>query len=735
MACVDGGTRLPQQYRGARHTTPEWSLRIPHFVATATVSTLGIAVLASSIVLLRADSRDAGPPAFVVKPYLQLPAQTGMTVMWETNVKLPSRIEFGTTPDLGGAAESRAAVTLHEIRLLGLEPATSYFYRVRSGPLVSEVRRLRTAPPLGTRKWRLALYGDSRSNPAAHRKVVEQIAKANVDLILHTGDIVLDGRYHELWQREFFAPLAPIAGTIPWVSTIGNHERDAANYFSYTALPGNKHYFSFDYANAHFICLDSNAWIAKGRDSEQFQWLQRELRRKRETTWTFVAFHHPLFSAHANRAINPLRWDWAPLLLDPENHVDGVLTGHDHFYGRDYRIGYSSLKPETGVFFLTSAGGGAPLYPLKKRDYVASGRVVHHFTLFEFDGDQVALTAVDRDGNVFDRYVLTKEPTPPEQFCAFEIEQIRQFLRTGVSSMAPIPLSTTEQTRIDQHLSIPTRFSYPISGKLRWNSVPGWHLKRSEVSFTLQPKQPLDILLQADVDAGSFRETPGLTIEFENGHFRNRSINLHPFKLGGPASLAVSPARQAPATDGKSDGGPWKDSAAVALLAAPPDIGRADIVRLLADGDWLYVRAELDDPAGKVSVAPPTDQAPHGGDALLDEQFRVLFHTGSGAWSFAISPEQSRAVTHDGIAVTSLNWRATASRTRGGWGAELAIPRKLLVGDLGINLVHHLQHPPGRTEPIDFELCPTYRLGPDPDHIPDWKADGTTEGFARILLP
>src|SRR5205823_5045503 len=139
-------------------------------------------------------------------------------------------------------------------------------------------------------------------NPAVHRKVVEQIAKADVDLIVHTGDIVTDGRNHASWREQFFQPLGPVAGTVPWVSTIGNHEQDSENYFSYMALPGNERFFALDYGNAQIICLDSNTWIERGRDSKQYEWLTTHLRAGRAATWTFVAFHHPLFSAHDNRA-------------------------------------------------------------------------------------------------------------------------------------------------------------------------------------------------------------------------------------------------------------------------------------------------------------------------------------------------------------------------------------------------------------------------------------------------
>ena len=195
---------------------------------------------------------------------------------------------------------AKSPVVLHEVALKDLDPGTRYYYRVHSGSLASAIYELRTAPPPGTKRWRMAVYGDSRSNPATHRKVVEQIAKAGVDLIVHTGDIVLNGKNHDTWRTEFFEPHRGLAHSVPWVSTIGNHERDADNYFSYMALPGNEHFFGFDYANAHIICLDSNAWIEKGRDSPQYEWLASHLKEPRPATWTFVAFQQPALGLGAD---------------------------------------------------------------------------------------------------------------------------------------------------------------------------------------------------------------------------------------------------------------------------------------------------------------------------------------------------------------------------------------------------------------------------------------------------
>src|SRR5262245_15071643 len=113
-------------------------LATPQRIVCALVLLLGLVVNGAA---------DA-PPAFLVRPYLQLPGPDRMTVMWETSQALPGRVEYGLNRDLDlVASDRRPPVKLHEVALTDLLPATTYYYRVRSGPLVSEVYHFRTAPP------------------------------------------------------------------------------------------------------------------------------------------------------------------------------------------------------------------------------------------------------------------------------------------------------------------------------------------------------------------------------------------------------------------------------------------------------------------------------------------------------------------------------------------------------------------------------------------------------------
>lgn len=669
------------------------------------------------------------PIRFHVAPYLQLPTSTSMTILWETNDLLDGMVEYGKTEALGQTvAENAGPMRLHQVTVSGLQPGTTYHYRVRSSKVVSAIHTFRTAPLPGAPKWRFAVYGDSRSNPAVHTRVVEQIAKANVDLILHTGDIVLDGRNHESWRREWFAPLAPVSATVPWVSTIGNHERDSANYFSYAALPGNERYFSFNYGNACIVCLDSNAWLEQGRDGLQHQWLEKTLHAPRDVTWTFVTFHHPLFSAHATRPITELRWQWAPLFLDPASRVDAVLNGHDHFYARNSPMARVRDGMARGVQFVTTAGGGASLYPLRDRDYLEQTRAVYHFLLMDCDGDRIQCSAIDLNGNVFDRFEMSKEPTPPERLAAFDVEETKEFLRKALATAPAIEVRVDKPTLMDGSLSVPTRFEVSIAGICRWERTPGWTFPKAEMPFHLQPGQPLQIDLKAQVEPFGVGTPPMLTIEFEPGRFRNRTIQLYPLKLVGPAQVKVADVHCN--VDGHLDGD-WMKVQRVPLVptavrstrgTAPP--AGASAALFGTDGQQLFFAASL----ASRSHVKPRDAIRTGSKVILSgEHVRLEVSDGAKTHVFALSNEQVPYHAINGVQEDG-KWEYAAADAAEHWVAEMAIPLTAFADrrTLKVNVVY--RHANGQ----EFELRPSFVRGQNPDVIPDWKASATTNHFARL---
>ncbi|HWQ90712.1 MAG TPA: metallophosphoesterase, partial [Clostridia bacterium] len=137
---------------------------------------------------------------------------------------------------------------------------------------------------------------------------------------------------------------------------IGNHDVRSADpatqsgvYFDLFNLPtqgqcggvmsGTEAYYSFDYANAHFICLDSEDGGSKAGQA-MLTWLKRDLEANTQL-WTIAFWHHPPYSkgTHDSDLEPPMQQmrELALPLLEAAG-VDLVLAGHSHNYERSYLI-------------------------------------------------------------------------------------------------------------------------------------------------------------------------------------------------------------------------------------------------------------------------------------------------------------------------------------------------------------------------------------------------------------
>ncbi len=165
------------------------------------------------------------------------------------------------------------------------------------------------------------------------------------------------------WKPQFFDPIKPFSAEIPILTVLGNHERNAIYYYNFYALNNNEAWWSSDYGPVHIIGLDSNQPGEPGTD--QYKWLIDDLEKNKDADWIIVMFHHPLFGCRPFRDVNQLRWHWHPVFQ--KYKVDLVIGGDDHYYARSFPIGKAEKDP-SGVTYIISAGGGAPLYPTTAKE-------------------------------------------------------------------------------------------------------------------------------------------------------------------------------------------------------------------------------------------------------------------------------------------------------------------------------------------------------------------------------
>lgn len=241
----------------------------------------------------------------------------------------------------------------------------------------------------------IVIYGDTRTNHAAHRKVVDAIMRIRPRVVFHTGDLVEDGLNFGHWA-VFNGIASSLIKTAEFYPALGNHENDSRLFFENFDLPNNERWYSVEVKSIHFIVLDSNSDITKG--SEQYQWLETDLQNiGGRTKFVIALFHHPPFSVGPHGGDEKgLRKTIVPLF--EKYGVDMVFNGHTHAYER-------TLYNHT--YYIVTGGGGAPLHDkVRTSSHNQVFIKAHHFCRLTVRDTLLTLCVIDVDLNLIDLVIV-----------------------------------------------------------------------------------------------------------------------------------------------------------------------------------------------------------------------------------------------------------------------------------------------------------------------------------------
>jgi acid phosphatase type 7 len=334
-------------------------------------------------------------------PYVQGVTATSAIICWMSKAPGVGAVRYGKAPDLGREGTDRRIGRCHAVALVGLDPGSTYLYRVEDVDGSPRTGAFSTAP-LGE-GFSFAVVGDSGSGGKGQLAVAGLLRRSKPDLILHTGDVVYPSGEQRHYDRRFFAPYGDLIKDVPVFPVLGNHDVRKGNGTAFLenfhpplGSPGStKRYYSFDWGDAHFVGLDSELYYGDGGSSaaRQKAFLERDLL-STSKRWKVAFLHRSPYGSSRHGGDETVRTDLEPLF---ERHgVDLVFAGHDHVYERTVRI--------KGVTYVVSGGGGRRLYPAGKGPLTACSRSAHHAVLVRVAGERFSLEAVGPDGTVFDRF-------------------------------------------------------------------------------------------------------------------------------------------------------------------------------------------------------------------------------------------------------------------------------------------------------------------------------------------
>ena len=304
-------------------------------------------------------------------PYLQSATPTSLVVRWRTDTTEGSFVRYGLVADaLTETAKAFGIGTEHIVQLSELLPGRRYFYSVMGSaenkdgdgkvlrvPVYAFTTPPLTGPASPTRVWVLGDPGTKGSGQLAVRDAFHTFnANRAVDLWLMLGDNAYPDGTDADYQKALFEVYPETLRTSPLWPALGNHDGHSANsitqsgtYYDIFTLPtrgqaggvasGTEAYYSFDYANIHFVCLDSHD-SDRAPNGAMAQWLKADLAATTRD-WIIAFFHHPPYSKGTHDSdregrLVDMRQNFLPIL--EAGGVDVVLTGHSHVYERSFFV-------------------------------------------------------------------------------------------------------------------------------------------------------------------------------------------------------------------------------------------------------------------------------------------------------------------------------------------------------------------------------------------------------------
>jgi len=381
------------------------------------------------------------PFELIRKPYLQTLFADSVSILWKTsNAAESCYVMYGQDSlnnRIDGVLERQRVNTMNEVTITGLEFGKKYFYSVYTNDslLVSGEDYYFIISPDSTADA-FSFYAMGDIGQPKHRGGFPDVTAYQIDHLkkrpdfgLGLGDILYLAGESEVADKYLFDHMALINRNIPFYPALGNHDWRSGpdkNFEQEWKLPNNEHYYSFEYANAYFIALDS-------RDGDLFEvgqqteWLEETLMKVQDQyDWIFVYLHH-------NGKSCTYKPDYQAVInlypLFAKYNVDLVLNGHAHTFERphpydakgnvleQYRKNINSYPEINNGFIQITTGAGGKLHSSLNLDdgdeclnsLIASKFHKGHFSLIEVDGKKLTFQGIaSKDGKVYDEFVMDK---------------------------------------------------------------------------------------------------------------------------------------------------------------------------------------------------------------------------------------------------------------------------------------------------------------------------------------
>lgn len=321
-----------------------------------------------------------GTESLVIRALSPLPSITVMS----SSANSVSLILENINPEFYAKSAAASNLTMTKVTVNTLKFDT---INVNAGE-TTKIVPVQPIETVSTGSEKYVILGDNRDGYDTFAEIIQQVNGLNPVFVIDNGDLVFSGKPNQ--YRLFDKMASNISTTL--CTTLGNHDIRGNGRETYSMLYGPA-YYSFDYADSHYVFLDSSpGWKQKQAISdEQYAWLERDLA-KAQGKHIFVITHIPpedlrsgIIPNDIPNLVNDVKTDDNLLeeklnnyyetknmnhgFSDPQEaekfenlmstyHVDTVYLSHIHSY-----MEYT----KDGVRYMITGGAGAEL--LTKNSY------------------------------------------------------------------------------------------------------------------------------------------------------------------------------------------------------------------------------------------------------------------------------------------------------------------------------------------------------------------------------
>ncbi len=325
--------------------------------AESLVDTAGISALADAVNDDGYSNPNKVPKQYNVHmgddPSTQVNVTYTTLVPARTQIVLNKQGETDTFTFEGDINQGSANKYFHSIAVNGLEPNTTYEYKVGYGEN-TQTGKFKTALESGSNEsFKFVYLADTQVSNGTTAKALgatlAEVNSMNPDYVYIAGDVTDKATNEDQWEYLFNNSGKFAAGGQDMFSNLllsvtqGNHDNNTMNsHINAPAEAGEeagKIVYSYDYGSLTFITLNLEAAksdaTARAKQKEYLTECVNDAKARGQ--WVSVGFHKSIYTGASHITDSDIveaRKYWSPIFAELD--VDMVLQGHDHVYSRGF---------------------------------------------------------------------------------------------------------------------------------------------------------------------------------------------------------------------------------------------------------------------------------------------------------------------------------------------------------------------------------------------------------------